>query len=271
MPDSLPQLIGDTLNYLKDPLLQKHTLFATQEEELFFQKTTSRSSIENTKPALPSTQSPPYSRLSASKYPLPKQTRTENVNKAEQQVKETSTGEDKPPLPHAAPIAKESNPPSEDAAIKKTLLRAAPSLRLVDQIPDDAPARRVANSWKEKILDAEVVLLACQTDRETLEFLKSLGKAIDKNLAKAKILPAETLEKENRWELFLQRNQLRLIVASEGAQKLPQLMRFYRELPATSQYYLDKTPLLPLSSASAYKALEQKALLWKSLCQMLKT
>jgi hypothetical protein len=267
MPDSLPQLIGDTLNYLKDPLLPKHTIFATREESLFF-----RSSRGNSKSILPPAQKsgvePTPSKPDSSSY----FGINENVNKTGEQVKEILTQKEKTPIAHAAAIVKESNPaqPPEDIAIKKTLLRTSASIKLVDEVPDDAPARRVANSWKEKILDAEVVLLACQTDGETLELLKSLGKAIDKNLAKAKILPADNLEKESRWELFLQRNQLRLIIASEGVQKLPQLMRFYRALPAQSQYYLDKTPLLPLSSASTYKSLEQKALLWKSLCQMLK-
>jgi hypothetical protein len=138
----------------------------------------------------------------------------------------------------------------------------------VDEVPDDATAKRVANSWKEKISDADVILLACERDAETLEFLKSLGKAIDQNLAKAKILPAEKMEAENRWDLFLQKNQFRLIIASDGMRGMPRLMRFYRETPATAEYFLDKTPLLPLSSASLYKSIEHKALLWKTLCRM---
>jgi hypothetical protein len=53
-------------------------------------------------------------------------------------------------------------------------------------------------------------------------------------------------------------------------QKLPELMRFYKAVPASGQFFLENTPLLPLSHASLYKSLEHKALLWKTLCQMLK-
>ncbi len=175
-------------------------------------------------------------------------------------------------LPSPTAVFRVKEPSDKDgfAQIKRTLLRAAPAVRLIEEVPDDSAAKRVANAWKEKIPDAQVVLLACETDADTLELLKSLGKAIDQNLAKAKILPAEKMERENRWDLFLQKNQFRLIIASDGLQKLSHLMRFYKALPATSESYLDKTPLLALSPASVYKSLEAKAHLWKTLCQMLK-
>ena len=52
--------------------------------------------------------------------------------------------------------------------------------------------------------------------------------------------------------------------------KLTELMKFYHGVPAQSQAFLDKTPLLALSAASTYKAIEHKAHLWKTLCHMLK-
>ncbi len=264
MPDPLRQLICDTLAYLKDPLLPKQTIFATEEDAVFFQRAPSPRVIEKPVQPLPvkvqQRPLPPIpSELPVQKKPLQpildKPLREEPVLKAE---------------PKPMPPIKEPSNAEGFSQIKKTLLRAAPGIRLVEEVLDDSAAKRVANAWKEKIHDAQVVLLACETDAGTLELLKSLGKAIDQNLAKAKILPAEKMERDSRWDLFLQKNQFRLIIASDGLQKLPHLMRFYKALPATSEYYLDKTPLLALSPASVYKSLEAKAHLWKTLCQMLK-
>jgi hypothetical protein len=98
-----------------------------------------------------------------------------------------------------------------------------------------------------------------------LEILKALAKAIDRHLAKAKILVAERVEREKRWDLFFDKNALRLIIASHGIEKFSELMRFYKSTGSS-----DKTPFLILSPSQVYQSLEHKALLWKTLCQMLK-
>jgi hypothetical protein len=177
------------------------------------------------------------------------------------------------PLPPPAKVEKKEEHKSEDlkSPIKTMLERIAPSLKLSDQIPNDTTAKRIAAAWKEKIPDAEVILLACDSSSETLDFLKGLAKAIDGHLAKVKILMAERLEEQHRWDLFLSKNNFRLIIASDGVQKFPGLMQFYKSIPANSQFFLDKTPLFVLSSIVTYKSsLEHKAALWKTICQMLK-
>jgi hypothetical protein len=176
----------------------------------------------------------------------------------------------KPPEKIPIPPPRAVQPPQDLSPLKKTLQRIAPSMKMVDQVPEDAEAKRIASAWKEKIVDAQVVFLVCNIDAETLEFLKGLAKAVDHHLAKTKILMAERLEKEKRWDLFLEKNAFRLIIASEGIQQWPELMRFYRAMPASNQLFLDKTPLFVLSTAALYKSLEHKAHLWKTLCQLLK-
>jgi hypothetical protein len=269
MPDSLQQLIHDTLVYFKDPLLPRQTIFAAQEDCALFQK------------GLPTPSSQLLSENIAL-HPTENKIELKNLSKIDQVLIKTPSSQQPPPVkmqdlvPTQAPLPSlHVQPPakgdsSDFLEIKKALLRIAPTIKLAEEVPDDTGARRIANAWKEKITDAQVILLACETDANTLEFLKNLGKAIDTKLAQVKILPAERLERENRWDLFLQKNQFRLIIASDGMQKLPELMRFYKAVPAQSQYYLDQTPLLPLSSASSYKSLELKALLWKTLCHILR-
>ncbi len=269
MPDPLHKLISDTLLYLKDPLLPKQTLFASADESVFFKKSASpipKVVIEKTEPPMPKT-------MPAA--PMAKSVETLKPNPPAPAQPTPQKRSPPPPVQQDAVIEqpkKAQEVPStlnELSPIKKTLLRVAPHIKLTDEVPDDAVAKRVATAWKEKVEGAEVILLACTTDTETLEFLKTLGKAVDQNLGKAKILPAERLEKENRWDLFLQKNEFRLIIASDGMQKLPELMRFYKAIPAQSQFFLDKTPLVALSPASTYKSIEHKAALWKTLCQYL--
>lgn len=260
MPEpDLHDLIRDTLVFLKDPLLPKQTLFTSAEELAFFRLKASTPTpppkeTTNTAPRPP--QPPKYI------PPVPMQPPKKEVPPPKEPI----------PIKDPKPSVKVQESVKIDGSeqIKRTLLRMVPHIKLIDEIPDDTNAKKIGSSWKEKIPDVEVVLLACETNSDTLELLKSLGKAIDQNLAKAKIIPAEKLEQENRWDIFLQKNQFRLIIASDGMKKLTGLMKFYHSIPAQSQVFLDKTPLLELSPSSIYKLIEHKAHLWKTLCQMLK-
>lgn len=291
LDSDLHQLIGDTLVFLKDPLLPKQTFFTSVEQLAFFRSKASsvppqpkeiakkqdvpiRSSFKVEKPISPIQE--PIEKVEAAKTPSHQAPKYIPSTSMQPQIKEATS----PKAPDAAQDLKLAPKPPIKASdlikvegseqIKKTLLRMVPHIKLVDDVPDDTKAKKIASGWKEKIPDAEVILLACETDADTLDLLKSLGRAIDQNLAKAKIVPAEKLEQENRWDIFLQKNQFRLIIASDGMKKHPELMKFYHANPAQSQSFLDKTPLLALSPASIYKLIEHKAHLWKTLCQMLK-
>ena len=248
LESDLHQLIRDTLVFLKDPLQSKQTLFSSAEEVDFFR-------VKKAEP-LPV----PEEVVEA---PVRAPLRREQIARKPPPV----VAEEKAPPPPAKPERTATTPFDQ---IKTALQKVAPHFSLIDEVPDDAIAKKVASSWKEKIPDVDVVLLACQMDSETLEFLKSLGKAIDTHLAKAKIIPADKLEKEGRWDLFLQKNSFRLIVASQGMEALKGLMSFYHAIPSQSRVFLDKIPLLALEETAVYKSIDHKAILWKTLCQLLK-
>lgn len=242
MQDLLRQLVSDTQLYLKDPLRPKGSLLATEEESLLLEQV---KLVPREMPPKPV-------------YPPPKRVFTEPIIQKTAEV-------------IAPPAIKPVTLPQEDSVqIKETLSKLIPGMRFVDQIPDDSEGKKIGSSWKEKITDADVILLACKQDTETIEFLKVLAKAINTHLAKAKIIPAERLEKEGVWDIFLKKNTFRLIVASEGLEQLKGLMSFYRGSPTQNAHFLDQTPLLPLLSASVYKQLDKKAEAWKTLCQILK-
>lgn len=267
MPDCFHELIRDTLSYLKDPLCPKQSILTSAENFIFFQK----QKVTVSEQHLSSREKETASMRSASSHPFPSPRPMQPII-AENSVSITQAPEKVAKL--SALPAQDSDSAhiaySQSSPIKKMLQKITPNLKLIDQIPDDAGAKRIASGWKEKIADAEVVLLVCDAHAETLEFLKGLAKAIDQHLGKAKILMAERLEREKRWEIFFDKNSFRLLIASDGIQTLPELMRFYKSVPAHAQLFLDTIPLLVLSPFSVYKSLEHKALLWKTLCQMLK-
>ncbi len=257
MSEPLRKLIRDTLSYLKDPLLPKETLFASKEE---------------------------CALLRGKRAPPPASYKKEEAPKPSFTPRAAPIAKSPPPVTPPEPVKTSSRPVEidrtekpasskvlpEPEGIQAMLKKIAPGITLANEVPDDAKARKIASGWKDKITDAQVVLLACENDGETLELLKNLAKAIDTHLAKAKIVPAESLEKEKRWDLFLQKNALKLIVASDGMKHLSELMQFYRGVLNKPEAFLDKIPLLVLAPAATYKSIEQKASLWKTLSQMLK-
>jgi hypothetical protein len=330
MPDSFRDLVQDTLLYLKDPLLPRQPVFVSQENWAFFQKKKGKESrLPPNQETIEAKHSVRVRPLLNSKVGEAAEAQESSVNfcSAKQVNQARTTRLNSLNLSRCSVDKPPDSTKQDHSPIKKTLQRIAPSLKLVDDILDDREAKRISSAWKEKIVDADVVLLVCDSHSETPEFLKTLAKAINQHLAKIKILMAERLEREKRWDLFLEKNSLQLIIASDAIQKLPELMRFYRSVPAQtqegiaklqfgaksalfaqdsdsaqiahsqsslsmcaetepaqkssaltskasfaipSQFFLDKIPLLVLSPISMYKSVEHKALLWKTLCQMLK-
>lgn len=280
MSDDFRNLIHDAQTFLRSSFWRRESILASAEDYIFFQTENERESLTVHKEEISFEGENPIGKIS-------KVQSKERIAKLPFGTKSALSPQDslqrsRNLAPKPDPAVSSSNPTfsdvknlkqealSEDFSLKKTLQRIAPSVRLVDSIPDDTEAKKIANAWKEKLPDAEVVLLACDLGADTLEFLKTLAKAIDQNLAKTKILLAERYEKEKRWSLFLEKNLLRLIILSDGFQRFPELMHHYKAIPANAQFFLGKIPLLPLSPSSTYRSLEHKASLWKSLCQMLK-
>lgn len=234
MDDDFRALVRDTLVYLKEA--PRQPMLASAEDVSFFRT------------AKPMETATPVMRKPLGPAPLPQPKPVE--------AKQTPIVEEVKAVKREKPAA-----PEISSDIMKTLQKIAPGIKLTDHVADDSEAKKIASAYKEKVPEVEVVLLVCDAAPETMEFLKTLAKAIDNQLAKAKILAADRFEREKRWDLFLN-NPFRLIICSDGYQNYPELMRFYQAA--------SKVPFLSLSPAATYQALEQKALLWKSLCQILK-
>jgi hypothetical protein len=244
------QLVQDTLSLLKDPLFPKEPVLVSREEKLFF----SERRKEIPQPLPPVVQPPPPAHIKRSPPPAPQPLPVEESIKV---------------APPCAPVKQEKKAPVPSFdEVKKGIRKMAPTLHLVDEIPDDAQAKRLASSWQEKLPGVEVALLSCEAEASSL--LKNLEKAITERLAKAEVVNAVEMEREKKWDLLFLRNRFRLIIASHDVKKHLSLMSFYQENPAQGNLLLNKTPLLILEQASLYhSSSEKKALLWKTICQML--
>lgn len=151
--------------------------------------------------------------------------------------------------------------PQDDAKIRQFLERTA--IQCSDRIPDDSSATKQMLSYKEYLGEVDVVLFACDTDPDTLTLIKNLSKSIDQKLGSIKILRPDRLESENRWKQFTEQNPLKLIIASAGFVHLKHAMSHY------TPPFLNKIPLVLLLPSTSYTP-QEKSLLWKHLCSLLK-
>ncbi len=150
-----------------------------------------------------------------------------------------------------------SKPQAEQqASIKSLVQRLAPSLPLSDLVPSDAMAKQ---SWH---IESAVLVLACDSDAETLEMIKNLSKAIDQKLGRTKALSAQRLEKDNGWEQLLAQSCFQLIIASCGFRNLQQAMRYCSQ--RDSGYRFGQYPLLILNPVAAYSP-KEKIALWNQI------
>ncbi|MBS0653635.1 MAG: hypothetical protein JSR39_08970 [Verrucomicrobia bacterium] len=267
MNDSFQQLVRDALDYARAQPPQAWT-FASPEEVRFLQSC-AQQPTRRTEPKLapvaqkrPETPRPPSPIPKAAPEKRPVQ---EAPIPEEKFVKEADVRSEPQ---HKKPVAASIKPSEE---IVKTLRKIAPALIISDHIPDDQNAKKIASAWKEKLSGIDVVLLALNSLPDTIELMKNLAKAIQKDLGQVKLMSGERLEQEKRWDLFFQTNTFRLVIASPGMEQYPDLLKHYKALPAQQSAFLANTPLIVLEPASVYTdSPDKKISLWKSLCQTLK-
>jgi hypothetical protein len=151
----------------------------------------------------------------------------------------------------------------------KTLLsKVAPEVHILSDVPNDAIAKKIATRWKTKNLSAPITLLCYQEIPEQKALLEQIAIALDVHFAPAKLVSAETIEKEQQWETFLSVDALKLVIACDYTLwQMPGLLKFYKE--ATPKRLLGEKELFLLPDLSLYlKDPLLKRSLWKALCQI---
>ena len=149
------------------------------------------------------------------------------------------------------------------------MAKLAPEIPLLKEIPNDAIARKIGNRWKTKNQTAPITLLFLGESESHQKFLKEIVKAIDIHFGSAKMVSAESIEKENQWEVFLSSDGLKwIIICDYTLWQLHHLMQFYKEVPSQGVRLLGTVPLFLLPDLSLYlKDPLLKKSLWKAICQ----
>jgi hypothetical protein len=139
------------------------------------------------------------------------------------------------------------------------------------QLRSPSSAKRIANAWKEQAFEVETAVLSFGETPEASRFLHQLAQAIHLQLSPCKVVDAARLEKEKKWDLFLKTPSLKRIIAPHRMiGKSPELAKYYKEYPATSERRLGDLPVWFLSSFQDYfKNPALKKSLWDTLCKHL--
>lgn len=178
-----------------------------------------------------------------------------------------------PPKPAPTPISREPLPILEDSFsdLRKIWAKINPNSPLLDALPDDELAKKIASRWKTKNAAAEISILSYHEPPAQKALLEQIAKAINILLKPAQIVLAEPIEKEKQWEAFLAVPHLKWTIACDYTLwQLGGLMQHYRENPSQKARHLGQIPVFLLPDLSLYlKDPLLKRSLWKALCQTL--
>lgn len=152
---------------------------------------------------------------------------------------------------------------------KKLFAKVAPEIPVLDKIPSDAMAKKIANRWKTRNQTAPISILHYSEPPEQKALLEEIATALDVYFGPARLISAEAIEKEKQWKDFLSVPELRLVIVCDYTLwQLSDLMHHYKEIPAQGIRTLGKIPLFLFPDLSLYlKDPLLKRSLWKALCR----
>lgn len=155
-----------------------------------------------------------------------------------------------------------------DESMRSLVQAQAPTLPILENIPDDTQARALRYAWqKENSIPAIIILSFNQTEQQ-LAFIKTMAKGISERLAPARVLSASKIEAEKKWDKLVGSSEIRLIIASDYEFFLqPGLQPYYRTDQQKGKHYLGNKPLLLLSDLNLYMQQPPlKLVLWQAIC-----
>lgn len=183
-----------------------------------------------------------------------------------------------PPKPAAAPVEKPVTQPApppkrqieetkERNAQDFSAVRAAlpEHISIVETIPDDAIAKRIAQSWKENL--PEVILIGDEATTEQQDLLKKISDAIV-TLGYTSALLTNNIP----WEILLTSPHIKMVLITQNSlHQHADISDKYRFDPSRKRHYLDGLllcPLPPLDKLQTDPSI--KANLWQTIRTLLK-
>lgn len=162
-------------------------------------------------------------------------------------------------------------PQTDFSDLRTIIQQKLPNVRLLDQLPDDTEAKKMASIWSQEKKIPQVLILSFDDVPKHQAFLSNIAKALEIHGIDAKVANAAKLERENEWQKLLQSKELKLVIAgSSGFYNLPELQKNYREGTKQGRHHLGDRLLLLLSDISYYlKEPTLKPSLWGALKELL--
>ncbi len=268
----LQNLIKDTKNYL---LAQENKHFLLSKEErafftdLLIQKENSPS-VKEKKKNLENEAARPEAPLVQKSRPIAKieQKIAFNKFKEEKPLKKSFLKNEEVKLSTEKPndfIILEKPPKAEISfeKLKSLIEEISPSYPLASFVPSDEKAKMISLGYKLKKRTADITILSFKESPQGELFLKNLALALDICFMSAKVISALEIESENKWDILLTEEDLKLIIACDySIWELPRLLPHYKEVPSKNEHFLGEVPLFLLPDVSLYL---KEPLLKKSL------
>lgn len=264
-------------------LLQEESIILANESDANYFRSANKKSA-NSPSVLPQLPKPfPKSAIPNKEPPRIQEPDLKNTTFPPLAIKEIPPPKASPPA-MTAPVAEPKKPPSWTSSdlpsptempnfstLKSLFNRLAPQITIMNEIPSDAEAKKIASRWKTKNQVAPISILYLSEPGPQKELLAALSKAIDIYFGPARLISAESIEKEKQWEAFLSSGDLKWVIACDYTLwQLAELMRNYKEFPTKQRRTLGNIPLFLLPDLSLYlKDPLLKRSLWKALCQTL--
>lgn len=136
--------------------------------------------------------------------------------------------------------------------VRQILSETAPKLKVVDKVPSDAKAKKVASAWKNSV--PEVAIIAITPTKTELELLEKIASAIEGLGSTAKVLIGE-----QQWERLFKTDHLKLVLVPE------QTLKSHKEFQD-----IKTVKVCPLKPIQTYiDQPNEKAVLWKEIRQQL--
>ncbi|PIS01529.1 MAG: hypothetical protein COT84_01785 [Chlamydiae bacterium CG10_big_fil_rev_8_21_14_0_10_35_9] len=153
--------------------------------------------------------------------------------------------------------------------VKMHVRKVLPEIPYIQDIPTDQQAKIIAENWKYHSQISPFIILYNSKNQKEKTFLENLAKALSVYFVPTKVIFANEIEKENRWEVILDPSVLKFIIAPDDQiWDLPHMMSHYSENPAKSLVFLDEVPLFLIPNLSMYfQDPTLKSSLWKAICQ----
>lgn len=250
-------LIRDLLVYLKEDF--DAPIYASLEDASYFRKTEIGRIPEKIASPPPL---PPHQKKEAMVQPPPP---PPVVHRETEKAISNPIPTKKEEEPQPSPI------PADFSSLRELLQKIAPGFPILDTIPSDAVAKKISTRWKTKNQTVPISILSFQEPPAQRALLEQIAKALDVYFGPARLVQAESIEKEKQWETFLSVPELKLmIICDYSLWQMGHLMQFYKEIPAAATRTLGSVPLFLLPDLSLYlKDPLLKRSLWKALCQKL--